>query len=142
MTQKTLAEQVAEMQNNLIALDKLLHAQEPTPQPQPALVGRIVVEYDDGTEQIFVPHKVTETPKSTMTAEEVLKIIRKRHVEPELAADPLPRKPRQPRIGFACIINGVKYNSIVHASRVLGMCRHTIKANLDRDFANWSYVNV
>jgi len=140
MTQKTLAEQVAEMQNNLIALDKLLQAPVHQCAAQP-LVGRIVVEYDDGTEQIFVPHKVTEPTKAVMSAEEVLKVLRKRKTEePKVAEDPLPRKPRLPRIGFACIINGVKYNSIIHASRVLGMCRHTIKHNIDLGLVNWSYA--
>lgn len=139
MTQKSLAEQVAEMQNNLIALDKLLQA---PPTPTPVLVGRIVVEYDDGTEQIFVPHQETSPTKTTMSVQEVLSQLRKRHTEePKLAPDPKPRKELAPRTGYSCIINGVKYNSLIHAERVLGMSRHAIKARIEKGMVNWSYSN-
>ena len=132
MTQKTLAEQVAELQNNLIALDKIIIT--PSPSPSPSVEPKVksfLVKYDDGTEQLFVP----EEPKTQVA--EVLQEIRNRHVE--TAIDPLPAK-QHIHIGYECIINGKKYNSIMHASRALGICRHRIKANLETNLTGWSYV--
>lgn len=140
MTQKTLAEQIAEMQNNLIALDKIITATIPNPVEIERRIKHFEVVYKDGTKALFIEDKSTEVPAETMSAEEVLKVLRKRHVEPALAPDPKPRKELAHRIGYACIINGVKYNSLIHASRVLKVCRHTIKTNIESGRNNWSYV--
>jgi hypothetical protein len=136
MTQKTLPEQVAEMQNNLIALDKIINA------PQTPKVGRIVVEYEDGTEDIFVKHVPPKLVADDQTRS-ILAQLRKRNLEKEeikVANDPLQKKMLPSRIGFSCIINGVKYNSLMHAQRALGICRHTIKENIEKGLANWNYA--
>lgn len=136
MSQKTISEQLAEMQNNLIALDKIINAPVQAVEKK---VKSFLIVYDDGTEQVFVP----EVAKPKLTTAEILLQLRdrsaKREEKYETAADPLFPKQRL-REGFACVINGTRYNSIVHASRVLGVCRHSIKARLDNGTAGYEYV--
>jgi hypothetical protein len=138
MAQQTLAEQIAEMQNNLIALDKIINAPVA---PATQKVGRIVVEYEDGTEDIFVKHVPLKLITDDQT-KSILSQLRKRNLEKEteVAADPKPKATLPNRIGYSCILDGVKYNSLIHAERVLGMSRHTIKANIERGMSNWSYA--
>ena len=117
MTQKTLAEQVAELQNNLIALDKIINA--PTPEKK---VKCFRFTYDDGSTQWFAP------------------------ISDEDATDQLDVKldnktiKKKPRPGYPCIIRGVRYNSVMHAARELGLCRHRVKCNLDIGLREWAYL--
>jgi len=135
MTQKTLKEQVAEMQNNLTALDKLLSApivQAPITEKR---VRSFLLSYDDGEEVLF-------EPKIGKSASEILAIIRERNEllnqTREIEYDPIVRK-ATPKLGFECVIHGKNYNSINHAGRVLNMCRHTVKSNIDRGLKGWDY---
>jgi len=136
MTQKTLAEQLAEMQNNLIALDKLIKA-EPAPKFK---VDKIQITYTDGTVATFVEQK--EDPIQVAHAS-ILAQLRKRAEErstlheDNFAADTLRRKAAN---GYKCRIHGVQYRSIMHASRNLHICRHQIKHNLDDGKAGWEYM--
>ena len=133
MTQKTISEQLAEMQNNLIALDKIINAPV---QEVEKKVKSFLITYDDGTEQVFVP-EVIQTPK--LTTAEILSQLRTRANKMDYANDTLIPKARN-REGYACMINGVKYHSIMHASRVTGIYRHAIQARLDAGAVGYEYV--
>lgn len=138
MTQKNLKEQLAEMQNNLIALDKIINT------PSEKTVKKFLITYVDGTEQWFVPEVMPEAFLETppkYTTDEILAQLRKRATDLakiKTADDPLVPKPLK-RKGSTCVINGVRYNSIMHASRVLKLCRHRVKTNLDRGVTGWEY---
>lgn len=133
MTQRSMAQQIAEAQNIITALSKKIEEQIEAPQPE-RKVSNFLIKYDDGTEQWFVP-------ETSPTTANILSQLRDRSAkrEVQVADDPLPAKQRL-REGFECIIDGVKYNSIVHASRVLGMCRNAIKSRLDKGAAGYEYV--
>jgi hypothetical protein len=117
MTQKSLAEQVAEMQNNLTALDKILNTKEKR-------ISSIIVKYNDGTAELFSP--TLKRPTENLPEQKVVEA----------------RTPRLPNFkeGYACIINGKKYLSIMHASRVLKICRHRVKANIEAGYHGWEFV--
>ena len=131
MTQKSMAQQLAEMKNNLIAMEKLLRPEAPEVVPEKKAMC-FLVTYDDGTTQKFV-----KEPAGRST-EEILAQLRSRaeKMKYETATDPAPRK----SIGFACIFNGVRYNSIRHAGRSTGICIHKIKSNLDKGINGWIYA--
>ena len=132
MTQKTIAEQIADAQNVLVALSKQVEIQKVSVTKQ---VESITITFNDGTNQKFVPEvQVDKTP-------ELLSQLRVRadKMKYPLAGDPLVPSIYSPRKGFGCIIEGKKYNSIMHAARALDMCRHTVKHNLDSGFTGWDY---
>ena len=124
MSQRTIAQQIAEAQNVLVALSKQVQV------TADKKVQSITVSYSDGSTDTFVKQPL---------ASEILAQLRVRHTEVETAEDPLPAKVHL-RGGFACIINGVRYNSIMHASRVLNKCRHGIKKKLDKNEQGYQYV--
>ena len=132
MTQKSIAEQIADAQNVLVALSKKV-AQEVIPVTKE--VDSITVAYQDGTTETFVKQQDTK-------ASEILAQLRDRataRASVVFAPDPLPAKQLK-RGGFKCRIHGVNYTSIMHASRSLDICRHAIRARLNRGDVGYDYV--
>jgi hypothetical protein len=129
MTQKTMAQQIAEAQNIITALSKQIEA------PVERKLKKFLCTYDDGTEQWFVPEEV----QPIFTTKEILSQVRDRHLPKEIAEDTLPMK-QHLKPGLECIINGVRYRSVMHASRITGVCRHSIKDKLDKRVAGYQYV--
>ncbi len=135
MTQKALAQQLAEMRNNMLALDKLLKAPyEPKQEPE-RIVSEFLITYKDGTSQKFGP--IGPLINKTSTDDQVKEILAKtkaRHLPNQPVLSTLPRP------GFGCNIDGKTYASVMQASRELGLCRHRVKANLDKGLFGWKYV--
>lgn len=102
MTQKNLKEQLAEMQNNLIALDKIINT------PSEKTVKKFLITYVDGTEQWFVPEVMPEALLETppkYTTDEILAQLRKRATDLakiKTADDPLVAKPLKPQRVYLC----------------------------------------
>ena len=134
MTQKSIAEQIADAQNVLVALSKKV-AQEVIPVTKE--VDSITVAYQDGTTETFV-----KQPQPDLKTREILSQLRDRataRASVVFAPDPLPAKQLK-RGGFKCRIHGVNYTSIMHASRSLDICRHAIRARLNRGDVGYDYV--
>ena len=123
MTQKSLAEQVAEMQNNLTALDKILNTKENR-------ISSIIVKYSDGSSDLFSP--ALKRPPENLPEQKVKAVA--------VDLDIRPAKSPNFKEGYACLINGKKYVSIMHASRVLKICRHRIRANIEAGYHGWEFV--
>ena len=111
MTQKSMAAQIAEMQNNLKALDKIL--QEPIEKK----ISSITVTYDDNTTMtVFATTQQQTKPARKCTT-------------------------YQDKGGKACIIDGVKYISINAASRALNVYPGGVTSRVQSKlFPTWVYA--
>lgn len=113
MKNKSMADQLAEMQNNLTALDKILKTPEDT-----KVVKSVVVNYTDGTSQEFasVEAKVEHRKRKTCTQYE-------------------------DKLGKKCVIGGVTYQSVSAASRALNIYKGGVTSRIKSTlFPDWNYV--
>ena len=137
MTQKSLAAQIAEMQNNLTALDKLMQAELATPKIEVVRkkIASITVQFSDGSTQSFIEEQDFFDPKN--------------HI---LATTPDGRKPvvhsgvhnnwatrvKSPRPGLAVEVHGVRYESIAEAGRQLNLHPCTVGERVHNpDWRDW-----
>ena len=140
MTQKSMAQQIAEAQNIVTALSKKLEEQLAAPKPLPERkLTKFLCTYDDGTSQWFVP----EVVERKWTTEEVYAQIRpeaKAKYAAKVALAVEADVASHPRKGTECVILGKRYNSISHAARSSGMCRTGISVRLSNGKQGYDYV--
>ena len=149
MTQKSLAAQISEMQNNLAALDKLMQAEidKKFAKEEVAVVAtidRIVVTYTDGTTQQFVPKVEAIQPDTTQHTKPQSHVPyvpgnRKLVVYPGPHDNWSRRITHESRPGLAVVIDGTQYHSIAEASRQLNLNPCTVSRRIyDNAWTTWN----
>lgn len=122
-----LATELANITNSLKAMEIIAQLKDKTPEPK--TIDCIAVHYTDGSSDYFravamCTEIISEEPIPT-------------------APDCMPAKVPATRHGDACIIHGVRYLSVSHAARALGMYRGTVRDYLnDPKKTDWGFINV
>lgn len=138
MTQKSLAEQIAEMQNNLKALDKLMQAElAPKLEVVRKKISSITVQYSDGTTADFIEAQDLFAPTNHIAAKSATPINRKQVVHTGVHHNWATRV-KNPKPGLAVEINGVTYQSIADAGRKLNLHPCTVGDRVhSSEWSNW-----
>lgn len=143
MTQKTLAAQIAEMKNDLAALDKLMQAEIDAKFAQPIKerkLTKFLCTYDDGTEQWFVPEvsAPVSNPASTPNLDPFgrkVTVVNGKHNNWAL------RIKHGPRPGLQVEIDGEQYDSMAEASRQLNLHPCTVAKRVHSSaYTTWNVV--
>lgn len=136
-----LAQEIANITNSVKAMEIIAQLKEQidrlpitTPMPAPKVIETIVINYTDGSSDHFGALQPTnDLPKAVIVSEEPI----------PTASDNRPAKVGVTRRGDACVIKGIKYLSVSHAARMLGMYRGTVRDYLNNpSMTDWGFINV